>query len=140
MAQTVTPYLIIPGVARFIEFARQALDAQEIGQRAAAPDGRIMHAEVRIGESVIMMGEPMGEWQPMAGSFYMYVPDVDAAYRRALDAGATSLREPADQFYGDRSGGVKDPCGNVWWLATHKEDVSHEELQRRMREAMRSGG
>lgn len=94
-------------------------------------DGTIMHAEVRIGDSVVMMGESGGEFTPMPASIHLYVEDTDATYKRALRAGATSLREPADQFYGDRSAGVKDLAGNHWWIATHKEDVSPEELEKR---------
>jgi len=128
---SVTPYLTIPGVARVIDFLRQAFDAQETHPRMQRPDGTVMHAEVRIGDSLMMMGEPMGEWKAMPGSFYMYVKDVDATYKRALGAGATSLTEPANQFYGDRSAGVKDSAGNVWWIGTHVEDVPPEEMAKR---------
>ena len=95
------------------------------------PDGRIMHAQVTIGDSVVMMGEPSGEFKPMPGSIYLYVNDTDAVYKRALEAGATSFMEPADQFYGDRNAGVKDPSGNIWFIATRKEDVPPDELARR---------
>ena len=127
---SVTPYLTIPGVAKLLDFLKQAFEAQEL-HRMPRPDGAIMHAEVRIGDSRLMMGEPMGGCQPMFGSLYLYVHDVDAVYKRALQAGATSTSEPADQFYGDRSAGIKDPVGNQWWIATHKEDVPPEEIVRR---------
>jgi uncharacterized glyoxalase superfamily protein PhnB len=127
---SVTPYLTIPGVAKLLDFLKQAFEAQEL-HRMPRPDGAIMHAEVRIGDSRVMMGEPMGNAQPMFGSLYLYVHDVDAVYKRALQAGATSTSEPADQFYGDRSAGIKDPVGNQWWIATHKEDVPPEEIVRR---------
>jgi uncharacterized glyoxalase superfamily protein PhnB len=127
---SVTPYLTIPGVAKLLDFLKQAFEAQEL-HRMPRPDGAIMHAEVRIGDSRVMMGEPMGGCQPMFGSLYLYVHDVDAVYKRALQAGATSTSEPADQFYGDRSAGIKDPVGNQWWIATHKEDVPPEEIVRR---------
>jgi len=127
---TVTPYLIVPGVAKLIEFLQQAFDAKEI-HRSARPDGSIMHAQVRIGDSFVMMGEPIGQWKPMPGSIYLYVNDTDAFYKRALQAGATSLMAPADQFYGDRNAGVKDPLGNHWWVATHIEDVPPDELEKR---------
>jgi uncharacterized glyoxalase superfamily protein PhnB len=127
---SVTPYLTIPGVAKLLDFLKQAFEAQEL-HRMPRPDGAIMHAEVRIGDSRLMMGEPMGNAQPMFGSLYLYVHDVDAVYKRALQAGATSTSEPADQFYGDRSAGIKDPVGNQWWIATHKEDVPPEEIVRR---------
>ena len=128
---SVTPYLIIPGVAKLLDFLKQAFEAQEERERLSRPDGTIMHAEVRIGDSIVMMGEPMGNAQPMFGSLYLYVPDVDAVYKRALQAGATATSEPADEFYGDRSAGIKDPVGNQWWIATHKEDVPPEEIARR---------
>lgn len=127
---SVTPYLIVEGVAGLIDFLKQAFDAVE-KERLPGPDGKVGHGEVRIGDSVVMMGEASGEWKPMPGAIYLYVNDTDATYKRALAAGATSLMEPSDQFYGDRNAGVKDPCGNMWWIATHKEDVSPEELTRR---------
>ncbi len=130
---TVTPYLVVPGLARVIDFMKQALGATEIGR--FEQEGRIMHAEVKIGDSIVMMGEPHGDIEARPAVLHLYVADTDATYRRALDAGATSLREPADQFYGDRSGGVKDPAGNQWWISTHVEDVSPEEMDRRMKAA-----
>jgi PhnB protein len=109
---------------------KQAFDAREV-ERMAMPDGTIRHAEVKVGDSMIMMGDAGGDWKAMPASLYLYVDDADATYRRALQAGATSLMEPADQFYGDRNAGVKDPVGNIWWIATHKEDVAPEEIKRR---------
>jgi PhnB protein len=131
---TVTPYLTIAGVAAVIEFVKEAFGATERG-RMARPDGTVMHAEVQIGDSVVMLGEATSEWRPMPSNLHLYMPDVDAVYERALQAGATSLRPPADQFYGDRSAGVKDVAGNSWWIATHVEDVSADELTRRAAEA-----
>jgi PhnB protein len=127
---SITPYLIVPGVRQLIDFLKRAFDAEPMGE-FARPDGSVMHADVRIGGSVVMMGEAGAEWPAMPASLHLYVPDVDATYKRALETGATSLREPANQFYGDRSAGVKDPSGNMWWLATHVEDVSPEEMKRR---------
>jgi PhnB protein len=127
---SVTPYLMVQGVAALIDFLKQAFGAEEIF-RMPRPDGAIMHAEVKIGDSMIMMGEAMGEHEPMPGSIYLYVSDTDAVYHRALQAGATTVMEPGDQFWGDRQGGIKDPVGNHWWIATHKEDVSPEELAKR---------
>jgi PhnB protein len=126
----ITPYLVAEGVPRLIDFLVKAFDAIEI-HRLAGPDGAIGHAEYRIGDSALMLSEARGEWKPMPTSLYLYVSDTDATYRRAVEAGATSLMEPADQFYGDRNAGVKDPAGNLWWIATHIEDVSPEELARR---------
>jgi uncharacterized glyoxalase superfamily protein PhnB len=131
---TVTPYLVVAGIAQLIDFLKQAFGAEEI-QRTTRPDGSIGHAEVRMGDSRVMMGEAGGEFPPMPGMLHLYVEDVDALYRRALQAGASSLREPEDQFYGDRMAGVKDKFGNQWWIATHIEDVSPEEMAKRQ-EAM----
>ena len=127
---TVTPYLVAKGVSKLIDFVKRAFDAQEIFVMRR-PDGVVSHAEMKIGDSIIMMGEARGQWQPSASTIYLYVNDADALYRQALNAGGVSLQDMADQFYGDRSGGIKDPCGNMWWVATHVEDVAPEELERR---------
>src|SRR6185369_11122896 len=102
---TVTPYLRVTGAAEFIDFLKQAFGANEM-HRSLAPDGSIMHADVTIGDSHVMLTEGMENFPPLPGSLFLYVPDVDATYKRAIDAGATSMMEPADQFYGDRTGGV----------------------------------
>src|SRR5262249_41107187 len=102
----------------------------------AAPDGTVMHAELRVGDSVIMLGEAQGEWKPMAAALYIYVKDVDATFARAVRAGATSVKPVADQFYGDRNGSVKDAWGNLWSIGTHIEDVSANEIKRRMQAEM----
>jgi PhnB protein len=133
---TATPYLIVTGVAKVIEFLERTFDAKEVHQRMTRPDGAIMHAEVKIGDSHIMLGEPMGQFGSMPASIYLYVADTDACYQRALRAGAASLMEPANQFYGDRNAGVRDPAGNIWWIGTHIEDVTPEELTRRASEEM----
>jgi len=132
----VTPCLIVSEASQLIDFLKRAFDAQEIF-RMPGPDGAIMHAEMKIGDSMIMLGEASEEWKPMPCALYHYVNDADAVYKRALQAGATSIMEPADQFYGDRHGGVKDPSGNTWWIATHKEDVAPEELKKRAEEFMK---
>jgi uncharacterized glyoxalase superfamily protein PhnB len=105
-----------------IAFLKRAFGGQELA-KYASPDGVVHHAEIRVGDSVVEMGEAHGKYSPMPTMFYMYVPDCDAVYRRALAAGATSISEPADQPYGDRSGGVKDAFGNQWCIATHIKDV-----------------
>jgi PhnB protein len=128
---SITPYLIAQGVSKLIEFLKEAFDAKEIF-RMANPDGTVAHAEVRIGDSVVMMGEAGGEHKAMPCSIHLYVNDMDTTYVRALEAGATSLREPKNEFYGDRSSGVKDQWGNHWWIVTHVEDVSREEMDRRV--------
>ncbi len=94
------------------------------------PDGTVWHAEVKVGDSSIMMGEPMGEFGPMPASIYLYVENCDAVYRRALAAGGVSVMKPTDQPTGERYGGVRDPSGNIWWIATHVKDVSSEEQVR----------
>jgi PhnB protein len=128
---SVTPYLIVRGASQLIDFAKEVFGAEETF-RMPRPSGVIMHAEIRIGDSMVMLSDASGaENPPMPAMIHLYIPNVDAVYKRALVAGASSLREPQDQFYGDRSAGVKDSFGNHWWIATHIEDVSPEELQRR---------
>jgi PhnB protein len=105
-----------------IGFLKRAFGAQELG-KYASPDGVVHHAEIRVGDSVVEMGEAHGPYQPMQSTFYVYVPDCDAVYKRALVAGAKSIQEPTDHPYGDRSGGVTDPFGNTWYIATHIKDV-----------------
>jgi PhnB protein len=106
-----------------IAFLKRAFGAREIA-KYASPDGVVHHAEIRVGDSVVEMGESQGKYPPMPTMFYMYVPDCDAVYRQALAAGATSISEPTDQPYGDRSAGVKDVFGNTWYIATHVRDVA----------------
>ena len=135
---TVTPYLYIKGAARAIEFYQQAFGATEV-MRMTAPDGRIGHAEIKIGDSHVMLADEHLEIgarspQTIGGSpvsFLVYVEDVDKVVEQAVAAGAKIVRPVADQFYGDRTGGVEDPFGHAWYIATHVEDVSGEEMQRR---------
>jgi PhnB protein len=127
---TVTPVLTVHGAAKLLEFLTQAFDAKET-YRLPGPNGEVMHAEVKIGDSMVMVGEATDQWKPMPATIALYVEDTDAWYKRALQAGATSVREPSDQFYGDRSAGVKDSAGNQWWIHTHIEDVPPEELRKR---------
>jgi PhnB protein len=127
---TVTPYLIVDDVALEIDFLQRAFGAVKTYSHGD-PGGNIRHAEVRIGDSMIMMGQARDEWHAQPVMLYLYVPDVDATYKQALQAGATSVQQPADQPYGDRSGGVADGQGNQWWIATHIEDVSPQEIERR---------
>ena len=133
---TLTPHLIVQGASKLLDFMKQAFGAEE-KYSLPGPDGAIMHAEVKIGDSMVMIGEATGEWKAMPASLALYTDNADAIYKRALEAGATSIRQPADQFYGDRSGGVKDPAGNHWWIATHIEDVPPEELKKRAEEWMK---
>jgi uncharacterized glyoxalase superfamily protein PhnB len=128
--RAVTPYLTVTDAQKTIDFATKVLGAQLIF-KMDAPDGSIAHAELKIDDSVIMVGQAGGPWTPTPASLYIYVPDVDATYKKAVDAGAKSEREPADQFYGDRVANVIDDNGTRWSLGTHIEDVSPEELNRR---------
>jgi uncharacterized glyoxalase superfamily protein PhnB len=132
---SVQPYLIVKGAGDLLEFVKTVFDATETGKMAAR-DGTLMHGEVKIGDSTVMMADAQGPSQPTTAALYVYVPDVDATYKKALSAGATSIMEPANQFYGDRHGGVKDKFGNSWWVATRVEDVSKEEMERRAQQYM----
>lgn len=117
---TVTPYLVVTDVSGLVDFLKAAFDGEEIS-RSHRPDGSVMHAEVRIGDSVVMMGETTSETDTFPAMLYLYLEDADAAYRRALEAGATSLQEPVDESYGDRVAAVQDAYGNQWWMATRSE-------------------
>jgi PhnB protein len=127
---TVTTYLTVQNANGLIEFLKKAFGAKEI-MRMSQPDGTVGHAEIRVGDTLLMLGEPMGEMKSMPAAMYVYVDDTDTTYKRALAAGAASVREPRDEFYGDRVGGVKDSFGNLWWIATHVEDVSPQDLKKR---------
>lgn len=137
---TVTPYLIIAGAAKAIEFYKAAFGATEL-LRLPTPDGNVAHAEIKIGDSPIMMADEvpgMGYRGPLglggtSVSILLYVPDVDALSRQAEAAGAKVVRPLQDQFYGDRSCTLSDPFGHVWTIATHKEDVPPEEIDRRFK-------
>jgi PhnB protein len=131
----VTPYLAVKGVAALIDFLKAVFDAKEI-DRLTLPDGRIMNAAVAIGDSRLMMGDP-GDRPSEPAMLYVYVPDCDAVYAKAIAAGAASLAAPADMFYGDRTGAVQDASGNKWWIATHREDVPLEEIAKRAAAARR---
>jgi len=127
---SVQPYLIVEGAAKLIAFAKAAFGAEE-RMRMPGPDGKVMHAEVQIGDSVIMLADANAEFPPMPTTILLYMEDVDTVYERALAAGGKSERGPEDMFYGDRSAGVRDAFGNRWWIHTHIEDVSPEEMGRR---------
>ncbi len=118
---TVSPYIVVTGVGKLIDFAKQVFGATEVFV-SKRPDGSVQHAEIRIGDSIVMMGEGADQ-KNFPAMLHLYMDDVDAVYARAIQAGAKSLREPADQPYGDRAGGVEDAFGNQWWIATHIKDV-----------------
>ena len=132
---SVTPYLVVNGADKLIEFAQKAFGAT-VNHRISRPDGRVGHAELQIGDSRIMLGEAHKEWEPMPTGIYLYVKDADAVFKKAIEAGAESVMPVGDQFYGDRHGGVRDASGNLWWIATHIEDLSPEEINARAAKAM----
>lgn len=136
---TVTPYLAVRGAGDVLAFVKNAFDAVET-ECVKLPDGTVKHAEVEIGDSRVMIGEATkAGFAPMPACLYLYVEDAAAWFQRAVDAGAEVVDELQDHFYGDRSGGVKDPAGNHWYVATHIEDVTPEEMERRMAQMSRGG-
>ena len=143
---TATPYLIIKGAAEALDFYKKAFGAKEI-LRMAGPGGKVMHAEIQIGDSRIMLADEMPEMgfrspSSLGGagmSLMLYLKDVDAAAKKAVAAGVKVMRPVQDQFYGDRSGTFTDPFGHVWTLATHTEDLSEKEIRKRAEAMFRSG-
>ena len=144
---SVTPYLIIKGASEAIDFYKKAFGATELF-RMPAPEGKIGHAEIKIGDSPIMLADEFPEMgykspQTLGGSpvsLMIYVADVDTVFKQAIAAGGKEQRPVKDQFYGDRSGTLEDPFGHVWHVATHKEDVSPEEMERRMKSYTAASG
>ncbi|MCA6117177.1 VOC family protein [Bradyrhizobium sp. WSM 1738] len=134
---TVTPYLVVDGADKIIRFMKEAFGAQPVFEPMMRPDGKVMHAEFRIGNSIVMISDASERAKATSAMLYIYVPNVDAVYQMALKAGGTSVMEPADMFYGDRSGAVTDPAGNRWHIGTHIEDVSPAELKKRATEFMK---
>jgi len=130
--RTFTPYYVIEGASDFIDFLKKAFGAEEVF-RFPAPGGKVGHAEVRIGDSMVMLADSSGEHPPTRIGSYLYVTDVDATFKKAVAAGGQSKREPANQFYGDRVATVMDRWGNTWSIGTHVEDVSPQEMERRMK-------
>src|SRR5437870_6032510 len=151
---TVTPYLIVDGVPRLIDFLKETFQAEERA-RINDKEDHVGHAEIKIGNSIVMMADstaqynpiPSGkignsivmmadstaQYNPIPSQLYVYVENVDETYRRGLKAGGISEQEPTTQFYGDRTAAVKDPTGNVWWIASRVEEVSSEEMEKRMK-------
>ena len=145
--RTVTPYIVVDDAAQAIDFYRRAFGAHEI-DRVAGPDGkRVMHAEIRVGDSIVMLSDEFPQVGPrsphalggITGSIFLYVPDVDAAFQRAVDAGGKPVIPPADMFWGDRFGKLVDPFGHEWAMATHTEDLTPEEIRRRAATARCTG-
>jgi len=132
--RTVSPYLMVDHVAQLIEFAETVFNGK-LKSKLDRPDGTIMHAEIAVGDSVIMAGEPMDQYGSFPASMYIYVQDCDAIYEKAIQNGAVSIMVPTDMKHaGERYGGVKDPFGNIWWIATHIEDLTPEEQEKRIQE------
>lgn len=133
--RTITPYLAVHNAATVLQFVKEAFGADEKAV-LPGPEGKIGHAEVTIGDSLVMLGDVSlsPDPKPMPSTIHLYVEDCDKTYQRAIEAGATSVREPEDQFYGDRTATVEDAGGNHWYIATHVEEVSPEEMQRRIAE------
>ena len=137
---SVTPYLVVEGAEGLMKFLQDTFGATiRGGDVMRGPDGRIGHAEVEIGNSIVMLADVPPDGEAMKMMLNIYVEDCDATYKKALAAGAESVREPEDQFYGDRSGGVRDKWGNQYYISTHIEDVSPEEMERRMKEQFQAG-
>jgi uncharacterized glyoxalase superfamily protein PhnB len=127
---TITPFLSVHGVAQVIEFLKKAFNAEEI-EKYTRPDGSVVNAEIKIGNSMVMLSEKAKDQKVFPAMLYMYVENVDSVYLQAIQSGGKAIMEPMDQFYGDRSGGVEDAAGNQWWIATRKENISTEELSKR---------
>lgn len=133
----ITPYLTVRGADKVIEFLKQAFGAEMAFEPLKRPNGKLMHAEVKIGDSRVMIADESSQAKATETTLCLYVPDVDNVYRQAVKAGGKTVMEPMDMFYGDRTGGVKDPSGNSWMIATHKEDVAMPELKKRAEEFMK---
>jgi len=127
---TLTPYLTVPDGDAMLRFLQDVFGAK-LTERLNDSNGTLKHAELQMGDSKIMVGQASEQYTPRPQTLYVYLPDVDATYKRAMAAGARSLQEVTDQFYGDRTGGFEDPAKNWWYIATHMEDISMEEMQRR---------
>ena len=132
----VTPYLILRHVERMLDFVQAAFGAH-IVEVHRDENGQVRHADFTIGGAHVMLGGAGEQWPEKLGSIHLYVPDADATYAAAIKAGAKSIYGVTTHFYGDRSGGVEDPCGVAWWISTHVEDVSPEEITRRMQSGQR---
>jgi uncharacterized glyoxalase superfamily protein PhnB len=126
----VTPWVISADTVRLLAFAKQAFGAEELG-RLANPDGSIAHAELRIGDAVVMAFDARPSWPATPAFLRLFVEDGDAVFARAVEAGATPVTEMTELFFGDRVGRVRDPLGNIWWIQSKVEDVAPDELQRR---------
>jgi PhnB protein len=134
---SLTPFFMLEDCMEFESFITKVFDAKPFDVTRKA-DGTIMHGDYIIGDSHLMFAAASEQYPVISQMVYVYVEDVDAVYKKAVEAGGESLREPTDEFYGDRSCGIMDKCGNQWWIATHVEDVSKDELEKRMSEWMKN--
>jgi PhnB protein len=137
----VTPYLVVDGAEELMGFLQATFDAKiRGGDYLKAPDGKVGHAEVEIGNSIVMLADVPPDGEAMKAMLNVYVEDCDAVYKKALAAGAESVREPENQFYGDRTSGIRDKWGNQFYISTHIEDVPPEEMEQRMKEQYSNQG
>lgn len=142
---TVTPHLVCAGAAEAIDFYKKAFSAKEVS-RMPGPDGKLMHAQITIGDSALMLTDEAPQWKSFGPlhlkgtsvTIHLYVPDVDASYKQAIAAGATSRMEPADMFWGDRYAQVSDPFGHQWSIATHKRDMTPAQMDAEFKEMMKN--
>jgi PhnB protein len=134
----VTPYAVVTDANRLIDFLKTVFGGEET-VRLDGPDGKVGHAEVKIGDSLLMLSDVGLENSAFPAMLHIYVDDCDATYRKALEAGSSSLREPTNEFYGDRISAVTDSLGNQFWIATHVEDVSQEDMAHRAQEVAAAG-
>ena len=137
---TVTPYLIVDGAKKVIDFMHYALGAKHDHEPTLRPDGTIMHATLKIGDSMVMISDASEHAKAAPVMLYLYVPNVDTAFKRALDAGAKAVQPVTDMFWGDRIAQIADPSGHQWTLATHKEDLTPEEIGRRQKDFLATMG
>jgi PhnB protein len=135
----ISTFIVVPQAMRIVDFAQAVFDARLIREPLLHADGSLWNAELDIGGSTVLIGDAAAGMERPA-FLYVHVPDCDATFRKALDAGAKPILEPQDQFYGDRDGGVEDVAGNWWWIATHKDDLSVAEIERRAREVEKERG
>ncbi|MEO1310440.1 MAG: VOC family protein [Pseudomonadota bacterium] len=139
---TVTAFVVCRGAEKSLEFAKTVFGAKVLGEPLRRSSGEIWNAVAKIDDTTLMFAEAESEMMHRPAFLYVFVEDADATFEKAIAAGGSPMMQPADQFYGNRDGGVEDPAGNWWWIATYKEDVPHEELERRAREVerQRAGG
>jgi uncharacterized glyoxalase superfamily protein PhnB len=127
---SLTPFIVVKGAEQLLDFIKHAFNGETISMMKD-PEGKVMHATARIGNSILMLSDADEKFEAMPCMLYLYVEDVDSIYKKAVHFGGQSLREPTDEFYGDRSAGIKDAWNNQWWIATHIEDVDADEINRR---------